>query len=84
MATKGEWKDSASRSVRLAGLFSLCGLLLIPALIIPSASFASKFTEGLVLYVLSATIMAAVAAPLVFLMWRHGRNQHHPRVRILR
>lgn len=75
MASKVEWKDSASRSVRLAGLFSLCGLLLIPALIIPSATFASKFTEGLALYLLSATTMAAVAAPMVFLMWRHGRNQ---------
>ncbi len=75
MATTSEWKDSASRSERLAGAYSLCGLLLIPALVIPSASFASRFTEGLALYLLAATIMVAVAAPLVYVMWRDGRTQ---------
>ena len=75
IATKSAWKGSASRSQRLSGIYSLCGLLLIPALTIPSGIFAARFTEGIALYALAATVMAVVATPMVFVMWRAGLKQ---------
>ncbi|MCU1452904.1 MAG: hypothetical protein JWN46_1050 [Acidimicrobiales bacterium] len=75
IATKAAWKTSALRAERLSGVLSVLGLVLIPALIIPSATVASWFTAGLPMYVLAATIMGVSAAPLVFFMWRTGRRQ---------
>lgn len=75
MATKSEWKSSALKAERLAGVYSLLGLLLIPAFTIPTAMLASRFASGTAQYILAAMVMVVVAAPAVFVMWRVGRKQ---------
>ncbi|HEY4378285.1 MAG TPA: sensor domain-containing diguanylate cyclase, partial [Acidimicrobiales bacterium] len=83
MAEKSAWKASARRAERLTGLYSLLGLLLIPAFMIPAEWLASRLTAGLTQDLLASTFVAVVAAPMVLVMWRNGATQQGQTIRLM-